>query len=78
MKGRIGRETSVGILGEPRVPLQVEAGAAPVGEEIVELEVGRSVLLDVEGDDELGDCLCVRLGRRTDSKRLSHAHLHSV
>ena len=58
----IRRQLPVRELGQPGIPLEVEAGAAPVGEQIVELEIRRAVLVDVEGDDEVGDGLGVCLG----------------
>jgi hypothetical protein len=52
------RRDDAGVLGE------VEARGAPVREQVVELEVGRAVLVDVARDHELGDRLRVVERRR--------------
>jgi hypothetical protein len=70
-EGRV-RGDSLAVEHEQGVLLETEAGAIPVGEEVVELEVGRAELVDVTRDDELRDRLCVVPGRRAGGEAGDH------
>jgi hypothetical protein len=70
---RVARESSLGSFRDPRIPLEVEAGAAPIREEVVELEVWGTEFVDVERDDEIGHRLRVGLDRGPDPHQNSRA-----
>jgi hypothetical protein len=68
----VGGYPAVRRLGDPCVLLEREAGARPVREEVVQLEVRRAELVHVEGDDEVGDRLGVRAVGAPQAKALVH------
>src|SRR6266511_3740551 len=68
---RVARESSLGRFRHPRVPLEVKAWAAPIREEVIELEVRRAEFVDVERDDEIGHRLRVGLDRGPDPHQSS-------
>ena len=52
-EGRVGDQTVV-LLDHHGVELEIEAGHVPVGEQVVELEVGRAELVDIACHDQVG------------------------